>query len=102
MGSGAGAGPCEGVEDLGAVAVDGVMECGVCWDSWDLMWSAELHSKRMKDWLSQGKQEAPPSLPASIYSIITTQIHLENFKSKFLAKRKYIFYSYISNILFPK
>lgn len=55
MGSGAGVWPCEGVEDLGAVAVDGVMECGVCWDSWDLMWSAELHSKRMKGSLLGGE-----------------------------------------------
>lgn len=68
MGSGAGVWPCEGVEDLGAVAVDGVMECGVCWDSWDLMWSAELHSKRMKGSLLGGEQAAPPSLPASIYT----------------------------------
>ena len=48
MGSGAVVWPWDGVEDLGTVAFDGVIECGVCWESWDFMWSAELHSKKIK------------------------------------------------------
>lgn len=44
VGSGAVVWPWEGVEDLGTVVVDAVIECGVCWESWDFMCSVELHS----------------------------------------------------------
>lgn len=75
------------------------MECGVCWESWDLMWSAELHSKRMKDSLSQREQSACPSLPTSNYRI-THKSSLKTSRTSSLLSGN-ISSTHISPILFP-
>lgn len=98
VGSGAVVWPWEGVEDLGAVAVDGVMECGVCWESWDFIWSAELHSKRINRFIVMEKLKLPFFLPAFTASQHKPTLRIS--RRKYLAKRKTSFLLIKFQILF--